>query len=81
MKNALHKDSLQVVIQVINALHHVTPQAHSTRVNGLLPATRRPLLFSAFQYFHFQFLPLLHYYKSISLVKSEIRKMHLAYLK
>ena len=54
MKNASPKDILQDVIQIMNALHHVTLQAHSKREGGPLPATLDSLPFSPFRFFSFR---------------------------
>jgi hypothetical protein len=55
MKNAPHKYILQVVIQIINALHLHASELSGNPVSGTLTATRHPLLFSAFSVSIFSF--------------------------
>jgi hypothetical protein len=71
---------LQVVIQIINALHLLALEPSGNRVGGTLPAIRHPLLLSAFQHFNFSDGSLAFNPLTMLVIKTEIRKTHFACL-
>jgi hypothetical protein len=63
MKNAAHKDILQVVIQIINALYLLALEPSANRVGGFLQATYTLYCSPPFSIAIFRWLPCFQFAK------------------